>query len=48
MDDIVFGGKFAPCLSQKEGEIFVDLNKFHQVIPGTPKASVRARKTLVF
>mmetsp|Transcript_35119 Transcript_35119/g.84975 ORF Transcript_35119/g.84975 Transcript_35119/m.84975 type:complete len:481 (-) Transcript_35119:1071-2513(-) len=42
-DDIVFGGKFAPCMSQKDGEIFVDLDKFHQVIATTPRALLRKR-----
>lgn len=44
-DDIVFGGRFAPCLFQKHGKIFVDLEKFHRVIPSTPTSS--SRKTLV-
>lgn len=44
LEDIVFGGKFAPCMSQKDGQIYVDLNKFHQIIPGTPKATVKTRK----
>jgi len=43
LDDIVFGCKFAPCMSQKDGQIFVDLDKYHKVIPSTP-GSVRTRK----
>lgn len=35
-DDIMFGGKFAPCMSQKEGKIYVDMEKFHQIVPATP------------
>ncbi|CAB9520489.1 rectifier potassium channel 2 [Seminavis robusta] len=42
-DDIVFGGKFAPCMSQKEGQIFIDLNKFHQIVPATPGSSFRRK-----
>lgn len=40
-DDVVFDGKFAPCMSQKGGKIFVDLERFHQVVPGTPVALTR-------
>mmetsp|Transcript_13326 Transcript_13326/g.16204 ORF Transcript_13326/g.16204 Transcript_13326/m.16204 type:complete len:563 (+) Transcript_13326:117-1805(+) len=31
--DIVFGGRFAPCMSQAGGKIFVDVDKFHTVLP---------------
>lgn len=33
LEDMVFGGRFAPCMSQKDGKIFVDVNKFHKIIP---------------
>jgi len=33
LEDMVFGGNFAPCMSQKDGKIFVDVNKFHKIIP---------------
>lgn len=48
LDDIVFGGKFSPCMSQRDGQVFVDLDKFHQIVPGTPKTSVRTRKIFRF
>lgn len=44
LDDVVFGGKFAPCMSQRDGKVFVDLDKFHQILPGTPRISARTRK----
>lgn len=33
LSDIVFGGRFAPCMSQGGGKIFVDVDKFHNVLP---------------
>jgi len=33
LEDMVFGGRFAPCMSQKDGQIYVDVNKFHKIIP---------------
>ena len=31
LEDMVFGGRFAPCMSQKDGQIYVDVDKFHEV-----------------
>jgi len=31
-DDIEFGGKFAPCMSQNDGKVYVDMDKFHQIV----------------
>jgi len=33
MKDILFGGRFAPCMSQQSGKIFVDVDRFHEVLP---------------
>lgn len=33
LNDIVFGGRFAPCMSQANGRIFVDVDKFHIILP---------------
>lgn len=33
LEDIVFGGRFSPCMSQQNGRIFVDIDKFHEIIP---------------
>ena len=34
-DDLVFGGSFLPCVRMVEGEIVVDLDKFHRILrPG--------------
>jgi len=33
LSDIVFGGRFEPCMSQANGKIFVDVDKFHTIVP---------------
>lgn len=33
IDDIHFGGRYAPCMSQEGGKIYVDVDKFHEIIP---------------
>ena len=33
LNDIVFGGRFEPCMSQQDGKIFVDVDKFHRILP---------------
>jgi len=33
LNDIVFGGRFAPCMSQAHGKIYVDVDKFHIIVP---------------
>jgi hypothetical protein len=33
VDDIVFGGRFEPCMSQQNGKIYVDVDKFHKILP---------------
>lgn len=35
LNDIVFGGRFAPCMTQTGGRIFVDVDKFHTILPPT-------------
>lgn len=35
LNDIVFGGRFAPCMTQTGGKIFVNVDKFHQILPPT-------------
>ena len=32
LKDIEFGGRFAPCMSQQAGKIFVDVDRFHEVL----------------
>lgn len=32
LEDIVFGGRFAPCMSQRDGQIFVDFDNFHKIL----------------
>jgi len=32
LKDMQFGGRFAPCMSQKDDKIYVDVNKFHEII----------------
>jgi hypothetical protein len=44
LDDIVFHGRYAPCMSHRDGKISVDLERFHEIIPPaatpmTPKPS---------
>jgi hypothetical protein len=31
LEDIVFGGTFAPCMSQRDGQIYVDVSQFHKI-----------------
>jgi len=33
LNDIVFGGRFAPCMSQANGKIYVDVDQFHIILP---------------
>lgn len=33
LNDIVFGGRFAPCMSQANGKIYVDVDRFHMIVP---------------
>lgn len=33
IEDVVFGGRFAPCMSQSDGRIFVDFDNFHKILP---------------
>jgi hypothetical protein len=33
IQDILFGGRFAPCMSQQAGRIYVDVDRFHEVLP---------------
>ncbi len=33
LEDIVFGGRFEPCMSQNGGKIYVDVDKFHNILP---------------
>lgn len=33
LNDIVFGGRFAPCMSQANGKIYVDVDRFHIIVP---------------
>ena len=33
LSDIVFGGRFQPCMSQQNGKIYVDVDKFHTILP---------------
>ena len=33
LNDIYFGGRFAPCMSQQGGKIYVDVDRFHEVTP---------------
>jgi len=35
LNDIVFGGRFEPCMTQTDGRIFVDIDKFHTILPPT-------------
>lgn len=44
MEDVVFHGRFSPCMSQKDGNIFVDLDKFHEIVPLSPRMSIQNRK----
>lgn len=32
LEDITFGGRYAPCMSQKGGKIFVDIDNFHTIL----------------
>mmetsp|Transcript_10925 Transcript_10925/g.16883 ORF Transcript_10925/g.16883 Transcript_10925/m.16883 type:complete len:463 (+) Transcript_10925:212-1600(+) len=32
-DDIVFGGRFAPCMQQQKNWVVVDIEKFHEILP---------------
>jgi len=33
LNDIIFGGRFQPCMSQANGKIYVDVDKFHTILP---------------
>jgi len=33
IDDIVFGGTFAPCIRQEKNEFVVNLDAFHKIEP---------------
>ena len=33
LEDIVFHGRYAPCMSHLDGKISVDLDKFHEILP---------------
>jgi hypothetical protein len=33
LEDIHFGGRFEPCMSQQGGKIYVDVDKFHNILP---------------
>jgi hypothetical protein len=46
-EDIYFHGRFAPCMSTKDGNIYVDLLKFHEVTPrtgSTPNVTSRRKQ----
>jgi len=40
MSDVSFGGRFAPCMSQNGGKIYVDVDRFHEVV-GPSEESIR-------
>jgi hypothetical protein len=45
MEDIVFGGRYVPCMSQQNGKIFVDLEKFHEIVPTSPRSIGNKKKS---
>jgi len=46
LTDIVFGGRFVPCMFQKDGKIHVDVSKFNKIEPPS-EASLHYYKTSI-
>lgn len=49
LDDIVFHGRYAPCMSHRDGKIAVDLDRFHEIIPpaATPSTTPKLSRTKI-